>query len=133
MSADIPLLIGTTETEVTFFPNQVLDPIDDAGLHTHVKQTLRNASDAKVDEVIAAYRKGRPGVANTDLYLALASDATFRAGVVLEAERKAAQKARCISITSPGNRRSRTASCGVPHSGNSIRLRQCGRGEVHDR
>lgn len=93
MSADIPLLIGTTETEVTFFPNQVLDPIDDAGLHTHVKQTLRNASDAKVDEVIAAYRKGRPGVANTDLYLALASDATFRAGVVLEAERKSAQKA----------------------------------------
>ncbi len=93
ISADIPLLIGTTETEVTFFPNQVLDPIDDASLHTHVKQTLPKASDAQVDEVIAAYRKGRPGVANTDLYLALASDATFRAGVLLEADRKAAQKA----------------------------------------
>jgi para-nitrobenzyl esterase len=91
MSAEIPLLIGTTETEVTFFPNQILDPIDDASLHTHVKQTLAKTSDAQVDQVIAAYRKGRPGVANTDLYLALASDATFRAGVVLEAERKAAQ------------------------------------------
>jgi para-nitrobenzyl esterase len=91
MSANIPLLIGTTETEVTFFPNQVLDPIDDAGLHAHVKQTLANVSDAQVDEVIAAYRKGRPGVANTDLYLALASDATFRAGVLTEADRKAAQ------------------------------------------
>ncbi len=90
-SAEVPLLIGTTETEVAFFPNQVLDPIDDASLHTHVKQTLAKASDAQVDQVIAAYRKGRPGVANTDLYLALASDATFRAGVVLEAERKAAQ------------------------------------------
>jgi para-nitrobenzyl esterase len=91
LSANIPLLIGTTETEVTFFPNQVLDPIDDAGLHAHVKQTLAKASDAQVDEVIAAYREGRPGVANTDLYLALASDATFRAGVLTEADRKAEQ------------------------------------------
>jgi para-nitrobenzyl esterase len=91
ISADIPLMIGTTETEVTFFPNQVLDPIDDASLHSRVKQTLAKASDAQVDQVIAAYRKGRPGVANTDLYLALASDATFRAVVLLEAERKAAQ------------------------------------------
>ncbi|HEY4710372.1 MAG TPA: carboxylesterase family protein [Candidatus Acidoferrales bacterium] len=91
LSANIPLLIGTTETEVTFFPHQVLDPIDDAGLRAHVKQTLAKASDAQVDEVIAAYRQGRPGVANTDLYLALASDATFRAGVLTEADRKAEQ------------------------------------------
>jgi para-nitrobenzyl esterase len=93
ISANVPLLIGTTETEVTFFPNQVLDPIDDASLHAHVKQILSKASDAQVEQVIAAYKAGRPGVANTDLYLALASDGTFRAGVVLEAERKAAQKA----------------------------------------
>jgi para-nitrobenzyl esterase len=91
MSADIPLLIGTTETEVTFFPNQVLDPIDAASLHTHVKQTLRKASDEQVDKVIAAYQAGRPGASNTDLFLIIASDATFRAGVVTEAERKAAQ------------------------------------------
>jgi para-nitrobenzyl esterase len=91
LSANIPLLIGTVETEVTFFPHQVLDPIDDAELHTHVKQTLRTASDEQVDQLIAAYKKGRPGAGNTDLFLALASDATFRAGVVTEAERKAAQ------------------------------------------
>jgi para-nitrobenzyl esterase len=91
LSANIPLLIGTVETEVTFFPHQVLDPINDAELHTHVKQTLRTASDEQVDQLIAAYKKGRPGAGNTDLFLALASDATFRAGVVTEAERKAAQ------------------------------------------
>jgi para-nitrobenzyl esterase len=91
MSANIPLLIGTTETEVAFFPNQQLDPIDDAGLHARVKQTIRNASDAQVDQLIAAYRKGRPDASNTDLYLILASDATFRAGVVTEADRKAIQ------------------------------------------
>jgi para-nitrobenzyl esterase len=93
ISANVPLLIGTTETEVTFFPNQILDPIDGASLHTRVKQILAKASDAQVDQVIAAYKAGRPGVANTDIYLALASDATFRAGVVIEADRKAAQKA----------------------------------------
>jgi para-nitrobenzyl esterase len=90
LSANIPLLIGTTETEVTFFPHQVLDPINDAELHTHVKQTLRAASDEQVDQLVAAYKKGRPRASNTDLYLALASDATFRAGVLTEAERKAA-------------------------------------------
>jgi para-nitrobenzyl esterase len=91
VSAGVPLLIGTVEDEVAFFPNQILDPIDDASLHTHVKQILRNASDDQVDKLIAAYRAGRPGASNTDLYLIIASDATFRAGVVTEADRKALQ------------------------------------------
>jgi para-nitrobenzyl esterase len=91
LSAQVPLLIGTVETEVTFFPHQILDPIDDASLHAHVKQLLAHASDPEVDEVITAYRTGRPAAANTDLYLIIASDATFRAGVLTEADRKAAQ------------------------------------------
>jgi para-nitrobenzyl esterase len=90
LSANVPLLIGTVETEVTFFPGQPLDPIDDAALHARVKQLLKTTSDADVDRVIAAYRAGRPGAGNTDLYLIMASDG-FRAGVLLEAERKAAQ------------------------------------------
>jgi len=90
-SADIPLLIGTTETEVTFFPNQILDPIDDATLHRHVKQLVPHADEARIDQLVAAYRAGRPRAGNTDLYLIIASDATFRAGVVTEAERKAQQ------------------------------------------
>jgi len=91
LAANIPLLIGTVETEVTFFPRQILDPIDAASLHAHLKALLRHASDGEVDEVIATYRAGRPEASNTDLYLIIASDATFRAGVLTEAERKAAQ------------------------------------------
>jgi para-nitrobenzyl esterase len=91
LSGSVPLLIGTVETEVTFFPGQPLEPMDDATFHTKVKQLLRTASDADVDKVIAAYRAGRRDRANTDLYLIMASDATFRPGVVLEAERKAEQ------------------------------------------
>jgi para-nitrobenzyl esterase len=91
LSGNIPLLIGTVETEVTFFPGQPLEPMDDATFHAKVKQLLRTASDADVDRVIAAYRTGRRDRANTDLYLIMASDATFRVGVLLEAERKAEQ------------------------------------------
>jgi para-nitrobenzyl esterase len=91
LSGSVPLLIGTVETEVTFFPGQQLEPMDDAAFHAKVKQLLRGASDADVDRVIAAYRAGRRDRANTDLYLIMASDATFRAGVLLEAERKAEQ------------------------------------------
>jgi para-nitrobenzyl esterase len=88
MSSNIPLLIGSVETEVTFFPGQQLDPIDDASLHRKVKETA-HTGDAQADRLIAVYRKGRPGITNTDLYLILASDATFRRGVLTEAERKA--------------------------------------------
>jgi para-nitrobenzyl esterase len=91
LSGNVPLLIGTVETEVTFFPGEPLEPMDDATFHTKVKQLLRTASDEDVDRVIAAYRAGRRDRANTDLYLIMASDATFRANVLLEAERKAEQ------------------------------------------
>jgi len=91
ISSDIPLLIGNTEFEVTFFPNTKFDPLDDAALHAAFKQATR-ASDADADNLIAVYRKGRPGASNLDLSLILASD-NFAAGVGTEAERKAAQKA----------------------------------------
>lgn len=91
LSANVPLLTGSVETEVAFFPNSPLDPIDDATLHQKVKQVLGKAGDAQVDQLIAAYRTGRPNIANTDLYLILASDATFRRSVFAEAERKAAE------------------------------------------
>jgi para-nitrobenzyl esterase len=92
LCANVPLLAGTVETEVTFFPNTPLEPMDDAALHAAVKQATR-ADDAKVNELIAIYRKGRPGIANTDLFLILSSDNGFRNGVLTEAEIKSAQKA----------------------------------------
>lgn len=91
ISATVPLLIGSVETEVTFMRGTPVDPMDDSALRMHVKQALRGVADDSVDRVIDAYRKGRPNISNTDLYLILASDATFRAGVLTEAERKADQ------------------------------------------
>jgi para-nitrobenzyl esterase len=91
LSANIPLLTGSVETEVAFFPNAQLDPIDDAALRQKVHQSVPKADDAQVDRLIAAYRKGRSGIGNSDLYLILASDAMFRQNVLAEAERKAAE------------------------------------------
>jgi len=92
LSADVPVLIGTVEYEVGFFPNTKFDPLNDAELQASVKQALRLKSDTDVDQVIAAYKKNRPGLTNLDYNLILASD-NFRNGVVTEAERKSAQKA----------------------------------------
>jgi para-nitrobenzyl esterase len=91
ISANIPLMIGSNETEVTWFANTNYDALDDTALRARVKQALR-CDDGSADQVISVYRKNRPKASNLDLYLILASDASaFRTGVDLEAERKAGQ------------------------------------------
>ena len=91
-SASVPLLMGTTATEMTFFlPDERLRPIDDAGLRTRVKEALR-VDDAKAAEVVALYRKNQPGRDNIDLALRIETDSSFfRQGVETQMERKAAQ------------------------------------------
>ena len=91
ISADIPLLIGNTEFEVTFFPFTKFDPLNDTELHAALKQSTR-ATDAQVDNLIAVYKKSRPQASNLDLSQIIASD-NFTAAVLTEAERKSEQKA----------------------------------------
>jgi para-nitrobenzyl esterase len=91
LAAEIPLLIGSVEFEVNFFPNTHLDPIDDAELHAAVKQSTRS-SEAEADKLIAVYKKGRPKASDIDLSQIIASDG-FRTPVVTEGERKSAQPA----------------------------------------
>jgi para-nitrobenzyl esterase len=90
-SATVPLLIGTVEEEVNFFPATPLDPIDDAELHKRVKQAARGTDDATVDNLIAIYKKGRPGKSNVEIYQMIATDAGFSGSVHTEADRKTAQ------------------------------------------
>jgi para-nitrobenzyl esterase len=93
-SASVPMLTGTTATEVTFFSSDAqLQPIDDATFVTRVKDLLK-VDDAKAKEVIALYRKNQPGRDNIDLFLRMSTDGSFfRSGVETQAERKAAQAA----------------------------------------
>ncbi|HSP66300.1 MAG TPA: carboxylesterase/lipase family protein [Bryobacteraceae bacterium] len=92
ISADVPLLIGSTETEVTFFPGTGMDPIDDAALLARVKTAAR-ADDAQAKHLIDLYRKGRPGVSNIDVALIVESDTRVRTGIATVAELKAAKPA----------------------------------------
>ena len=92
ISANVPLLIGSTETEVTWNVNtDYTPPVDDAALRERIRKTLRSADDAQIDRVIAIYRKDRPKASNLDLALILETDASpFRSGTETQAERKAA-------------------------------------------
>jgi len=89
ISANVPLLVGTTQTEVTFFPGQELDPIDEATARQRIQRTLR-ASDAHTDKIIAAYKQLDPNISNIDLYLESASDSFAWTNAITAAERKAA-------------------------------------------
>jgi len=89
LSASVPLLCGSMETEVAWTRGAVIDDIDEAALKTQVKQDVRGISDAEADRLIAAYRKARPGISNVDIHLILASDNTVRSGMLNVAERKA--------------------------------------------
>jgi para-nitrobenzyl esterase len=90
ISADVPIIIGSTETEVTWNVNTDYTPPDEAGLRARVKTALNVEDEAQADKVIAIYRKGRPRASNLDLALIIATDASnFRTGTDTQAERKA--------------------------------------------
>ena len=89
ISADVPLLVGCTETESTWNTQQQYDPLTDAELRERVAETLR-VDEPAVEQIIAVYKKNQPKQSNLDIYLILASDASTRAAAITQAERKAA-------------------------------------------
>jgi len=92
IGAEVPLLIGSTETEATWNESQIYDPLTDAELREDVMRTARTDA-AGADRVIAAYRARRPKASNLDLYLIIATDGSnFRTGTDTQADRKAAQR-----------------------------------------
>jgi para-nitrobenzyl esterase len=91
ISADVPMMIGSNETEITWRVQQHYDPLDDATLLVYAQRALES-DEATAREVVAVYREGRPEASNLDLYLILASDLSgFRIGTDTQAERKAEQ------------------------------------------
>jgi len=91
LSATIPLLIGSTETEVTWSVNtDYTPPADSAALRARIVRSLR-VDDARARALVDTYRASRPRASLLDLALIMETDASgFRTGVDLEAERKSA-------------------------------------------
>jgi para-nitrobenzyl esterase len=89
LSENVPLMISSTETEITWSNTIDLNPLDDAGLHKRVKDYVK-LDDAAVDKLIAVYKNGRPKASNLDIALIIGTDVSnFRNGTDTEADRKA--------------------------------------------
>jgi para-nitrobenzyl esterase len=90
VSADVPLMMGSTETEDAWNdPPPPLQMSDDEML-TRVKRVVRN-DEAKAREMVALYRKTHAGISNTDVWLIMNADNTRRANAQLLNELKTAQ------------------------------------------
>jgi para-nitrobenzyl esterase len=92
LSAKTPLLIGSTETEVTWSVNTDYSaPADDAALKARIEKSLRTDA-AHAAKAVDAAKAARPKASLLDLALIIETDASgFRTGVDTEAERKSAQ------------------------------------------
>ncbi|MGZ5922053.1 MAG: carboxylesterase/lipase family protein [Rhizomicrobium sp.] len=89
ISANVPMILGSTLTEITFLNTTPLDPIDDATLRADIKRGLR-VDDAETEKLIALYKRDFPKADNVRLFQLIATDNWLTANVALVAERKAA-------------------------------------------
>jgi para-nitrobenzyl esterase len=92
LSSKIPLLIGSTETEVTWSVGaDYTAPADVEALRARVQKSLHTDA-AHAGTIVDAARAARPRATLLDLALIIETDASgFRTGVDVQAERKAAR------------------------------------------
>ena len=86
VSADVPLMIGSTRTELTLQTDDAAFSLDEAGLRGRVQGLLGEASG----NIIDIYSKANPGASPSALYFLIASDHRYGAPVMKIAERRAA-------------------------------------------
>jgi para-nitrobenzyl esterase len=86
VSADVPLMIGSTRTELTSSAEPAMFSLTDDSMRARVAELFGAASASIVD----VYRKANPGASPSDLYFLMASDHRYSAPVMKIAERRAA-------------------------------------------
>ena len=88
VSADVPVMIGCTRTEMTLF--SLSDPsafsLTEADMRGRVKDLLGDRATTIID----LYRKLNPGAAPSDIYFLVASDYRYGAPTMIAAQRRAA-------------------------------------------
>lgn len=89
-SSMVPMMMGSTEHEINFFPTTPLLEISDEELISQVATALRS-DHVVAEERVALYRQGRPDRSAVELLQIILSDHTMRRGIVTQAERKSAQ------------------------------------------
>jgi para-nitrobenzyl esterase len=86
ISADVPLIIGSVNTEGTFFtpPDSPLFSLDDAGMRTRLTPKFGEATDKLID----LYHKEMPNASPSQIYFMINA---FPTAAITQAERKVAQ------------------------------------------
>ncbi len=93
LASDIPLLIGSCETEKSFYDitaDPATLPLDDAGLCREVARFV-GIDEAKAKDLVAGYRESRTDASGRDLFNVIASDHQYRRNAIEAAERKSKQ------------------------------------------
>ena len=83
ISADIPVMIGTAETEGTYFAAPDLLALDDAAMRSRLHDRL----GADADKIVNLFQRSRPKATPSELYFTILA---FPTKANLQAERKAA-------------------------------------------
>ena len=88
VSADVPVMIGNTRTEMTLFSANDAEAfrLNEDGLRMRIREMLGGDSE----EMIALYRKLNPAATPSDVYFLIASDYRYGAPTMKIAERRAA-------------------------------------------
>jgi para-nitrobenzyl esterase len=90
VSADVPLMIGSVETEDAWSDPPPPLQIAEADMLARVKRIARD-SEPRAKDLIALYRRTHPGISTTDVWLIMNADNTRRANAQLLSELKSAQ------------------------------------------
>jgi para-nitrobenzyl esterase len=86
VSASVPLMLGSTRTELTLQTDDAAFSLDQSGLRERVQGLFGDAGGKLID----IYAKANPGASPSDLYFLIASDHRYGAPVMKIAERRAA-------------------------------------------
>jgi para-nitrobenzyl esterase len=86
VSADVPLIIGATRTELTSSADAAAFTLDDLSLRARIGDLLGDSAS----RVIETYARANPGASPSDLYFLISSDERYGAPVMKIAERRAA-------------------------------------------
>jgi len=86
VSADVPLMLGSTRTELTSSAQPEDFELSDADMRSRVRALIGSDANAAIE----VYQKANPGASASDLYFLIASDYRYSGPVMKIAERRAA-------------------------------------------
>jgi len=86
VSADVPVMVGCTRTELTTRGDAASFALSDEGMQGRIRSLL----GASADQVVSVYRKANPGATPSDIYFLITSDHAYGAPIMKIAERRAA-------------------------------------------